>query len=322
MRELKYIDAMREAVRQEMQRDPRVFVMGEDVQVGTFALTAHLGKEFGPERIRNTPISEGTTVGLGVGAAAAGMRPIVEMSMASFAFLGFDQFVNNASMLRYLSDGQADVPIVFHLRYGAKGAMGAQHSHSIHSMLMNVPGLKIVMPTTPYDAKGMMAAAIHDNNPVLLFAHGALSGLVGQVPEEPYTVPFGKARLVREGADITVVATGALVRQAEKAADEYAAYDIGVEVIDVRSLVPMDKQTILGSVAKTGRLVVADETHQTCGAAAEIGMLVAEEGFASLKAPIRRVCTPDVPIPFSPSLENFVLPDSKKISKAIESLLE
>ncbi|MDP2662994.1 MAG: transketolase C-terminal domain-containing protein, partial [Dehalococcoidia bacterium] len=224
--------------------------------------------------------------------------------------------------LRYVTGGQVSLPIVYFLRFGAKGSMGAQHSHSIHSMLMNVPGLKIVMPNTPADAKGMMKTAIRDDNPVMFFVHGGLHKTAGEVPDGDHTVPFGVARIVREGSDVTVVAAGTMLRKVQKVADEYAQYGIGLEIIDPRSLVPLDKESILKSVAKTGRLVVVDESHQTCGLASEICTLVAEEAFASLKAPPRRVCPLDVPIPYSPPLEDYVLPDEKRISKAIEDILE
>ncbi len=322
MTQTRYVDAVNDAIREEMRRDQRVFVMAEDAQVSPFGFTKNLVDEFGPERVRNTPICEGTMAGTAVGAAAAGVRPLVDFQLASFSFLAFDQFVNQASMLRYLTGGQVKLPIVYFLRFGARGSMAAQHSHSIHSMLMNVPGLKIVMPSTPYDAKGMMKTAIRDDNPVLFFAHGALSRTAGEVPEEDYTVPFGSAKIVRQGSDVTVVAMGTMLQKAQTVADEYAKYSIGVEIIDPRSLVPLDKETILNSVAKTGRLVVVDEAHQTCSAASEICAVVAEEAFDSLKAPVRRVCSLDVPIPYSPPLEDFVLPDERRISKAIESILE
>ncbi len=321
MRQLTYTNAVNEAIRQEMQADPRVFVMGEDVRVGAFGLTAWLAEEFS-DRVLNTPISEGAITGAAIGAATTGLRPIVDYMMASFTFLAFDQLINQASMLRYMTGGQVSVPAVFIFRYGSGGANAAQHSHSMHSMLMNVPGLKIVMPHTPYDAKGMMTTAIRDDNPVCLFIHGSLGRQQGEVPEEQYTVPFGKARIVREGSDVTVVATGGMIKKAEKVADEYSEFGIKVEIIDPRSLVPIDKETLFNSLAKTGRLVVVDETHRICGAASEICALVAEEAFDTLKAPVRRVCPQDAPIPYSPVMEKFVIPDEKRISKAIEGLLE
>ncbi len=322
MRSLKLVEALNEAIAEEMRIDQRVFVMGEDVRVAAFGLTVDLAEEFGAERVRNMPICEGTIAGVAVGAAAAGMRPVVDFMMASFAFLAFDQFINQASMLRYVTGGQVSLPIVYFLQYGAKGSMAAQHSHSIHSMLMNVPGLKIVMPSTPADAKGLMKTAIRDDNPVMFFVHGGLHKTSGEIPDGDYTVPFGVAKIVREGSDVTVVATGTMLGRVQKVADEYAKYGIGLEIIDPRSLVPLDKEAILRSVGKTGRLVVVDESHQTCGMAAEICTLVAEEGFTSLKAPPRRVCSLDVPIPYSPPLEGYVLPDEKRISKAIEGLLD
>lgn len=319
---MKMIPALNEAIREEMRRDERVFVLGEDARVGPFGLTADLAQEFGAERVRDMPICEGSIAGVAIGAAAAGLRPIVDFSLCGFSFLAFDQLVNNASMLRYMMAGQLTLPIVFHLQFGALGSVGAAHSHTNYSMFMNVPGLKIVQPNTPYDAKGLMKTAIRDNNPVMLFVPAAGRTMIGDVPEGEYTVPFGKARIVREGADVTVVALGVMLQRVEKVAVQFERYGIGIEIIDPRSLVPLDKKTIIDSVAKTGRLVVVDEGHATCGVSAEICTLVSEEAFESLKAPVRRVCSRDVPMPASPPMENYVIPDEKRISDAIETLLD
>ncbi len=322
MRELRFVHAINEALREEMRRDRLVFVMGEDVRLSPFGATVNLVEEFGEERVLNTPISENSMAGAAVGAAAAGMRPVVDFQTASFAFLAFDQLANQAGMLRYLSGGQVKLPIVYRLLFGARGSAAAQHSHSPHSMMMNIPGLKIIIPSTPHDAKGLLKSAIRDDNPVMFFEHMSLGKEIGPVPEDDYLVPIGQAKVVREGSDATIVATGTLVKKSLKVAEDYALYGISLEVIDPRTLVPLDKKTILESVAKTGRLVVADEGHLTCGFASELAAMVAEEGFSSLKAPIRRVATLDVPIPFSPPMEKYVLPDETKISKAIEGILE
>jgi len=324
MREIVYVQAINEALREEMRRDPTVFLMGEDVRIGAFGTTGGLVDEFGTERIRNTPITESGFTGAAVGAAMAGMRPIAEFLIASFMWVAMDQLVNQAAKLRYMSGGQAKLPITYRALYGVMGSAAAQHSQAPHAMFLNCPGLKMVLPATPYDVKGLLKTAIRDDDPVLFFEHGALGGLKGEVPEEEYTIPFGVADVKREGTDVTVVALGWMVHKALAAAEELAKEGISVEVIDPRTLVPLDKEAIFASVRKTGRLVTVDEGNKTGGAGSEIGMLVAEddETFGSLKAPLRRVAAHDVPIPFSPPLEQFVIPDEGRIMAAVRAVME
>ncbi|MBI3949041.1 MAG: alpha-ketoacid dehydrogenase subunit beta [Acidobacteria bacterium] len=321
MREITYVQAINEAITEEMERDERVFLMGEDIRLSAFGQTAGLVERFGPERVRNTPISETGFVGAGIGAALTGFRPIVEIQIASFFWVTMDQVCNQASKLRYMSGGQATLPLTIRSLYGVIGSAAAQHSETLYSSFLNVPGLKIAVPSTPYDVKGMLKTAIRDDNPVLFFEHMRLGAKKGPVPEEEYLVPLGQASVVREGSDATVVAIGWMVDLALEAATSLAAEGISVEVVDVRSLVPLDRETILQSVGKTGRLVVADEAHKTGSAASEIAAVVAEEGFALLRAPIKRVTALDTPIPFSPVMEQFVIPDAGKIAAAVRQVL-
>lgn len=320
MREISYITAINEAIREELRRDPLTFLMGLDVWVGAFGATSGLTDEFGPERIRNAPISEAGYAGAGVGAAMAGMRPIIEIEFASFFYCCWDQVCNQAAKLRYMSGGQADIPITFRAVYGALGQSAAQHSETVYAQFMSVPGLKIVVPSNPYDMKGLLKSAIRDNNPVLVFEHMGLGRMKGSVPDEDYTVPIGKGEVKREGTDITVVAIGLMVSKALAAAKKLEQDGISVEVVDPRSLIPLDEEIILNSVAKTHKVLVVDEGHLRAGAAAEIAAVIADKGFDSLDAPVKRLTTPDVPIPFSPPMEKFVLPDEAKIIAAVKEL--
>jgi len=321
MPEISYIRAINEALREELRRDPLTFVMGLDVWVGAFGATNGLTDEFGPERIRNAPISEAGYAGAGVGAAMAGMRPIVEIEFASFFYCCWDQVCNQAAKLRYMSGGQADIPITFRAAYGATGQAAAQHSETVYAQFMSVPGLKIVAPSDPYDMKGLLKSAIRDNNPVLVFEHMGLGRLRGQVPDEDYVVPIGKGAVKREGKDVTLVAIGLMVSKALAAAKTLEQEGISVEVVDPRSLVPLDEEIILNSVGKTHKVLVVDEGHLRGGAAAEIAAVIADKGFDLLDAPVKRLTTPDVPIPFSPPMEKFVLPDDTKIVKAVKALI-
>lgn len=320
-RRLTFIRAMGEGLRDAMREDGTVTVLGEDVDRSIIGATRGLIEEFGDRRVRNTPISEATFVGACVGAAAVGLRPVVDLMVGSFFYVAMDQVANQAAKLRYMSGGQVDLPIVYFTMSGPSGSAAAQHSENPHPMLMNVAGLKIVMPSTPYDAKGLMLSAVRDPNPVVYFQDAVLGGTKGVVPEEPYTVPLGVADVKREGTDVTVVAIGALVPKALKAAKALEAEGVSVEVVDPRTLVPLDRDRILSSVAKTGRVVVCDNARRTCGAAGEILATIAEDGFDLLKAPPRRLAWEDVPVPFSPALEERVLVGEGQIRDAVLATL-
>lgn len=321
MREITYLQAIDEAQREEMQRDSQVFIMGEGVVDGIMGTSGGFVKEFGKERVLDTPISESGFTGVGVGAALVGMRPIVDLTIASFVYVAMDQLISMAAKCTYLYGGQAKVPIVFRacMYYGISNA--AQHSDRPYPSFMNVPGLKIIAPTTPYDMKGLLKTAIRDDNPVMCFEDVHFSGMKGAVPEEEYLIPLGKADVKREGENVTVVAISGAVPLALDAANELAREGISVEVIDPRSLVPLDKATILESVTKTGHLVVVDPAHKTCSAASEISAIVAEEGFWSLQAPIERVATDDIQVPFSTALELQIYPSKEKIISAVRKTL-
>jgi pyruvate dehydrogenase E1 component beta subunit len=316
-----YLQAIGLAQREAMEEDSRVILMGEDVRSNLFGTAPGFVELFGPARVLNTPISEASFTGMGVGAAMTGLRPIVDLTYATFMYLAMDQLINQAAKNRYMFGGQASVPVVYRasMFYGASTA--AHHSDRPYPMFMNVPGLKIITPASPYDAKGLLRSAIRSDDPVLCFEDATLWMLKEEVPEEPFFVPLGEARLVRPGEDVTVVAIAGAVRHANSAAEACAARGISVEVIDPRTLVPLDRAAILRSVAKTGRLVVVDPANRTCSAASEIAATVAEEAFSSLRAPILRVTSPDIPIPFSPPMEKPLYPNSARIEAAIESVL-
>ncbi len=321
MPEMNFIQAINTALAEELRHDPATFMMGLDIWVGAFGATSGLTDEFGAERILNAPISEAGYAGAGVGAAMAGMRPIVEIEFASFFYCCWDQVCNQAAKLRYMSGGQADMPITFRAVCGAVGSAAAQHSETVYSQFMSVPGLKIVVPSGAYDMKGLLKSAIRDNNPVLVFEHLKLGRSKEEVPEEEYLVPIGQAAVKREGSDVTIIAIGYMVSQALKAAKVLEEDGISAEVIDPRSLIPLDEETILSSVAKTHNVLVVDEGHLRCGAAAEISAVIADKGFDSLDAPVKRLAAPDVPVPFSPPLEKFILPNDKKISATVKEML-
>ncbi len=324
--------AIAEAIQQEMERDPRVFVMGEDVGVygGIFGATYGLWKQFGDERIRDTPISEMGFVGAAVGAALEGMRPIVEVMFIDFIGACFDQVLNHMSKIHYMSGGQMKVPVVLMTAIGGGYNDAEQHSQCLYSLFAHLPGIKVVVPSTPYDAKGLMIQAIRDDNPVMYFFHKGLMGLPwmsiieatwAPVPEEPYTLPFGVADVKREGQDVTIVAVAMMVHRALEAAQTLAQEGISAEVIDLRTLVPLDKAAILNSVKKTHRLLIVDEDYKSFGLASEIACLVAEEALDYLDAPPRRLAVPDVPIPYSDTLEDFVIPSAASIAAAVKSLV-
>jgi pyruvate/2-oxoglutarate/acetoin dehydrogenase E1 component len=316
MPKITYAKAAADAVAEEMRADPKVFHLSTDAP-------QPLLKEFGPQRVRETPITESALTGIAIGAAGSGYRPIFHWGIVTFAFVAMDQIVNQASKIHYMFGGQAKFPILFRAMVGGGGNRAAQHSQSPYSMYMNLAGLKIILPSTPYDIKGLLKSAIRDNNPVISFESSRLSNLEGDVPEEDYTVPIGKADVKREGSDVTVVALAWLVHEALAAAEELAREGISVEVVDPRTLVPMDKDTIRASVRKTGRLVVADEATPTASAAAEISALVTEdpETFARLQAPVIRVCALETPIPYTPVLENHVFPDRHRIIAAVRQVM-
>jgi len=324
MRQITYRDALREALREEMLRDKTVFVLGEDVGrywQGAFKVTKGLAEEFGDERVRDTPISESAIIGVAAGAAITGMRPIAEIMFGDLSALAMDQIANQVAKLRYMFGGQTKVPVVIRMPFGAGVNIAAHHSQSLEAWFMHVPGLKIVMPSFPYDAKGLLKTAIRDDSPVMFFEHKLLYSIEGPVPKEEYTIPFGVADVKREGKDVTIVATLYMVHKALAAANTLRKEGIDVEVIDPRTLIPLDKQAIVNSVKKTSRIVIVTEDCKTAGVSAEIAAMVAEEALDYLDAPIKRVAEPDTPIPFSPPLEQFVIPNEKSIIKAVKEIV-
>jgi pyruvate/2-oxoglutarate/acetoin dehydrogenase E1 component len=321
MREITYAEAINEAHKFTMRENPEVILFGENVSSNWRAATKGLKEEFGRERVRDAPITETAFIGAGVGAAIAGLRPIVELMLADFSLVAMDQVLNQMAKTTYMTGGSVSVPMVLRLIYGAGGGNAATHSESLYGLYAHMPGMKIVVPSTPYDAKGLLITAVHDPNPVVFFEHRLLYSARGHVPEEPYEVPFGVANLLREGSDVTVVAVGKMVGETVKAADELKG-KVSVEVLDPRTLVPLDEEVILRSVQKTGRLVVVDEDYERCGFSAEVAAVAAEKGFHSLKAPVSRVANPNVPIPFNRELERQVLPDADKIVRAVKSVVK
>ena len=316
MREITYNQASEEALKEEFRRDEKIVHLSADVPY-------ELRQEFGEVRVRVTPVSESAFVGAAIGLAGSGFRAIADIRMATFGFVAFDQMVNQASKITYMFGGQARFPILYRMRNGLGQSAAAQHSVNPYSMYMNVPGLKIILPSTPYDVKGLLKTAIRDNNPVISFEHMMLGGIKGEVPEEEYIIPFGQADIKRKGTDVTVVALSKMVYEVLQVAEEMESQGISVEVVDPRTLVPLDRDTIRNSVAKTGRLVVVDEACQTCSAASEILSVVVEddETFRRLKAPTKRVCGLDVPIPFSRPMEQYVVPDREKIAAAVNQVM-
>jgi pyruvate dehydrogenase E1 component beta subunit len=316
MHTVSYLQAINEALIEEMERDERVFVMGEDVGWNLMGATGGLAQKFGKERVRNTPISEAGFVGAAAGAAMVGMRPVVDMLIAPFVYVAFDQIVSIIAKSTYLYGGQATLPLTIRapMLYGSGNA--AQHSDRPYATLMSIPGLKLMAPSTPYDVKGMLKAAIRDDDPVICFEDGTVWSLRSEVPDDDHVIPLGVADVKRKGSDVTIVAVAGAVRHALTAAEQLAADGVSAEVVDLRSIVPMDKQTILGSVAKTGRLVVADPAHEMGSVASEISAVVAQEGFHSLRGPIMRVTTPHTHIPYSSALEKPLYPNADKIASA------
>lgn len=316
MKDVTYARAADEAIFETFRRNPKTVHMSTDLQI-------ELQKEFGEARVRVTPIAESSFAGAAVGLAGAGYRTVVNLRMATFAFVAMDQLVNHAAKITYMFGGQAKFPILYRMTVGAGQSLAAEHSISPYSMYMNVPGLKLILPTTPYDIKGLFNTALKENNPVISFEHVGLLGMKGEVPEGELYVPFGEASVRREGSDITVVALARMVYEALDAAEELEKEGISLEVIDPRTLVPLDTEAIRSSVAKTGRLMVIDEACPTCGAAAEIISLVVEDKatFGSLKSRPVRVCGLPVPIPFSPPMEQHAIPDKQKILDAVRDMV-
>jgi pyruvate dehydrogenase E1 component beta subunit len=323
MREITYAEAVREAMSEEMRRDNRVFLMGEDIGVygGSFGVSAGMIEEFGPERVRDTPISEAAIAGAAAGAALTGTRPIAEVPFSDFLSISLDQLANQAAKMRYMFGGKAQVPMVMRTPAGSGTGAAAQHSQSQEAIFCHIPGLKIVVPSTPYDAKGLLKTAIRDNNPVIVFEQKLLYREKGPVPEEEYLVPFGKADVKRTGKDATIVTWGRMVGMCLGVAEKLADEGMDIEVIDPRTLAPLDTQAILDSVQKTGRLVIVHEAVRTGGFGGEIAARVAEsDAFHSLRAPIGRVAGYDIPIPFNPMLERNAVPTPERIEEGIRSL--
>jgi pyruvate/2-oxoglutarate/acetoin dehydrogenase E1 component len=322
MRETTYREALREGLQEEMRRDERVFLLGEDIAEfgGTYKVTEGLLAEFGPERVRNTPISETAIVGAALGAALLGMRPVAELMYIDFSAVAMDQIVNQIAKIRYMFGGKAKASLVIRTQGGAGRSSGPHHAQSLETWFCHTPGLMVAMPSTPYDAKGLIKSSIRSDNPVIFIEHKLLYNEKGPVPEEEYLVPIGKADIKREGGDVTLVATSRMVLRALKAAEALAEDGIEAEVLDPRSLVPLDEDAILQSVKKTGRLVIIHEAVKRGGYGAEIQAVVSEKAFDYLDAPIKRVAAANTPVPFAPTLENFVIPDERDIIKGVKEL--
>ncbi|MGA3126079.1 MAG: alpha-ketoacid dehydrogenase subunit beta [Candidatus Korobacteraceae bacterium] len=322
VRELTLGQAVKEAIAEEMRRDPTVFLLGEDVaEAGTaFKVLSGLVDEFGTDRIVDTPISEAGFTGLAVGAAMTGLRPIVDIMFGDFLGLTMDQMFNQAAKIHYMSGGEWKVPMVLRTTLGATRRSAAQHSQSLHAWFSHIPGLKVALPSTPYDAKGLMKQAIRDDNPVIIFENKMMYGLKGPVPEEEYTIPFGVADIKRVGTDITLVATSGMVQVALGAAKMLAEEGISAEIVDPRTTWPLDEKTLIESACKTSRAIVLDEGYARYGAGAELAAVIAEGAFYDLDAPVKRMCAMHVPIPFSPPLEDATVPTAKSVFEAARAM--
>jgi pyruvate dehydrogenase E1 component beta subunit len=330
-RSITYREAINEALAQEMERDPSVIVMGEDnaggegspgemdAWGGVLGVTKGLYGKF-PGRVLDTPISESAFIGAAVGAATRGMRPVAELMFIDFMGVCFDQIFNQAAKFRYMFGGKARTPVVVRTMYGAGLRAAAQHSQCLYPVFTHIPGLKVVTPSTPYDAKGLLIQAIRDDDPVIFCEHKALYDMAGEVPEDSYALPFGEANIVREGGDVTVVALGRMVHVATEAAEELASGGVQCEVIDLRTVSPMDTETVLESVESTGRLVVVDEATPRCNIATDVSALVAQKAFGSLRAPIEMVTAPHTPVPFSDALEDLYMPDAQRVVNAVKTV--
>ena len=333
-RKITFQQAVAEALTQEMERDERVIIMGEDIAGGAGApgeqdawggvlgVTKGLYGKFGPNRVLDTPITESAFIGAAIGAATAGLRPVAELMFVDFMGVCFDQIYNQAAKFRYMFGGRAETPVVIRCMIGAGFRAAAQHSQCLYPMFTHIPGLKCVIPSTPYDAKGLLIQAIRDPDPVIFFEHKLLYTLEGEVPEESYTIPFAEANFVREGDDVTIVALARMVHMATEAAEKLAAEGIDCEIVDPRTTSPLDEDSILESVEKTGRLVIVDEASPRCNMATDISALAARDAFDFLKAPIRMVSPPHTPVPFSPALEDLYVPSADKVVDAVRAVMK
>ncbi len=324
MPEITFTQAINDALREEMRKNPDIIIMGEDVGIagGVRGVTKGLYEEFGEERVRDTPISEATIAGVGVGCAITGLRPVVEIMYSDFLGICMDEVMNKMAKWRYMHGGVLKVPMVLRTSCGGGFGGAAEHSQCLEALFMHIPGLRVVFPSTPYDAKGLLKTLLREDNPALFFEHRLLYRTKGNVPAEEYYLPLGKADIKKEGKDVTVVAIAMQVFNALTAAEKMEGEGVGVEVIDPRTLAPLDKQTILKSVEKTGRLVIVEEGVKTGGVGAEIAATVAEEGLYLLRAPVRRVAALDLPLPYSPPMEKYVLPNADKVIEAIKTVMQ
>jgi acetoin:2,6-dichlorophenolindophenol oxidoreductase subunit beta len=321
MRNLNYIQAINEAIAEEMERDDTTFLLGEDVVMSAFGTTRGLDERFGLERVRNTPIAEASIVGLALGAAIAGSRPIAELEFASLVYIAMDQIVNQVAKTRYMSGGQISAPLTIRASVAMGFSAGAQHSDTPHALFVHSPGIKVVLPSGPRDVKGLLKASIRDDDPVIFFEHMGLAATSEDVPDDE-VIPLGVANTVREGNDATIIAMGTAVGQAVNVAERMAARGVEVEVIDPRTLVPMDWPAIYASASKTGRVVVADDASPLCSVASEIAASVGEHVYGDLRAPVKRVTREATPVPFSPGMEQFVMVNEDKIEAALSTVLE
>ena len=323
-REITYANAIKEAMSEEMRRDENVFLMGEDVGLygGAFGVSVGMFAEFGADRVRDTPISEAAITGAAAGAAVTGMRPIMEIMFSDFTTIAMDQLVNQAAKMRYMFGGKAKVPMVLRTPGGSGTGAAAQHSQSLEAWFCHVPGLKVVIPSTPYDAKGLLKAAIRDDNPVVFIEQKLLYRKKGLVPEEEYIIPLGKADIKREGSDLTIITYGRMLPLCLEVAENFAKEGVSIEIVDPRTLVPLDKETIIASARKTGRVLIVHEACKTGGYGGEVASVIADsEAFFYLDAPIKRECGLDVPIPYCPELEKNVVPTLDKVTQAVRELL-
>jgi pyruvate dehydrogenase E1 component beta subunit len=325
--------ALNEALHLEMSRDKNVIIFGEDVCGGTggtgekdawggaFGVTKGLLSEFGPDRIMDTPITESAFVGAAVGAAMTGLRPVTEIMFVDFLGVCFDQIFNQAAKVRYMFGGKADMPMVLRASYGAGASSASQHSQALYPIFTHIPGLKVVVPSNPYDAKGLLINAIRDEDPVIFLEHKMLYDFSGEVPDEAYTVPFGEAGIIREGKDVTLISLGKMVNVCQEAADELAKENVAASILDLRTISPLDEETILEFTEETGRVVVVDEAYPRCGVAADVSSIIVEKAFSYLKAPIKKVTPPHSPVPYAPNLEQAFLPSSQNVIDAVKEVI-